>query len=70
MAPQLSFLEEVLAVTTPRHPPILITPSATRGPSPLAELNALTVIKRRKSLDKLHITSFFGALSNALHMFS
>ena len=27
------------------------------------------VIKHCKSLDKLHITSFFGTLSNALHMF-
>ena len=45
-------------------------PETVHGPSTLAELNALTVIKRHKSLDKLHITSFFGALSNALHMFS
>ena len=51
-------------------PPVLITPPATRGPSPLAELNAITVIKHHKSLDKIHIISFFGGLSNALHVFS
>ena len=28
------------------------------------------IIKHRNSLDKKHITSFFGALSNVLHMFS
>ena len=64
--------EESPAITVARRsPPVLITPPATvRGLSPLAELNALMVIKRRKRLDKLHITSFLGARSNALHMFS
>ena len=64
--------EESSAVTTPRRsPPVWVTPPTTvRGLSLLGELNALMVIKRRKSLNKLHITSFFSALSNALHMFS
>ena len=64
--------EESPAVTAPQRssPPVFVTPSATRGPSPLAELNAITVIKHHKSLDKIHTTSFFGGLSNALHVFS
>ena len=64
--------EESPAVTTPQRssPPVFITPPTTRGPSPLAELNAITVIKHHKTLDKIHTTLFFGALSNALHVFS
>ena len=64
--------EESPAVTAPQRssPPVFVTPPATRGPSPLAELNTITIIKHHKGLDKIHITSFFGALSNALHVFS
>jgi hypothetical protein len=43
--------DESPAGTAPRSSPSIYTPAAVRGASSLDELNALTVNKRRKSLD-------------------
>ena len=61
--------DESPAGTAPRSSPsISYTPVAVRGSSSLDELNTLTVIKRRKSLDKFNWRLL--SLSNALHVFA